>query len=603
MSNWLKKYAKGGPIKPPEPAPTPADNTKQVQAGWLSKYSIDPLPIQPAPSQSDMLLTEDQFAAKQKQDKIDAYWERVQSNPERREDQLKSHADVASGFVGVMPAHFQGNAELQKMAAYSLVFDPALAGVLGAAGQLPKVQQLGKAVSNVGKVVGMAADDMTFGASRLPGQAINKVSKTASEISSHLKGLSSKSARLSGKSTGGFKSEIDWSKWNKEIPDNKALMQEYNAIEQQSKADGTWMKNPDGSEFKGTSEQFVQQNSENFKKAYPESSKNVYRGTRKNIAELRPNRSTFTANRELASGYAPYNKKLNFLNSESTKGGVHNFYRKNSKNSLELDASNTSWTTVDLSGKKLTKEYFERNIKSQEEQILKTKDYLSKMKQEPNGSWKAPDGTLFGDDLYKNTIAERELYLKDLKERYKNIDDLISNPKELEEMKKVLGNETITDDIADYIEKRNLDYVKLKNIEDSGVGDVTIVNHKSGNYLKSAIGNNGMFDMTNPNIYKSIVPTGIGVGGVAAASKRKKMAKGGPIKPPITKKNYEFGMKKMALGGQLGDPPPNRIPRKLPRAEPNIIKPTGATLTDFYEGYDWDKIRKMKHGGWLNNYK
>lgn len=303
-----------------------------------------------------------------------------------------------------------------------------------------------------------------------------------------------------------FKSEIDWGNWNKEIPDNKGLMDEYHTIEQTSKSNKSWMKNPDGSEFDGTPEQFVQQNSKNFKKAFPEGSENVFRGTGENIAELRPNRSIFTANQELASGYAPFNKKSIFLNSESGEGGVHSFYRKNSKNSLELDANNTSWTSVDLSNKRLTKDYFERNIKSQEDQITKQKEYLSKMKQNPNGSWEAPDGTTYSNDLYKNTVAERELYLKDLKERYKNIDNLISNPKELEEMKKVLGNTTTTDDIAAYVEKRNLDYVKLKNIEDSGVGDVTIINHKPGNYLKSAIGNNGMFDMNNPNIYKALVP-------------------------------------------------------------------------------------------------
>lgn len=49
-----------------------------------------------------------------------------------------------------------------------------------------------------------------------------------------------------------FKSEIDWGKWNKEIPENKALMREYNAIEQQAKSNGTWMKNPDGSDFVGS---------------------------------------------------------------------------------------------------------------------------------------------------------------------------------------------------------------------------------------------------------------------------------------------------------------------------------------------------------------
>ena len=309
-----------------------------------------------------------------------------------------------------------------------------------------------------------------------------------------------------------FKSEIDWGKWNKEIPNNKPLMEEYNSIEEATKANGTWMKNPDGSNFDGTPEQFVQQNSDNFKKAFPEGSENVFRGTGENIAELRPNKSIFTANQELASGYAPFNKKLNFLNSESVEGGIHSFYRKNSKNSIELDANNTSWTSVDLSNKRLTKDYFERNIKFQEDQIIKQREYLSKMKQKPNGSWEAPDGTIYSNDLYKNTVNERELYLKDLKERYKNIDNLISNPKELEEMRKVLGNTTTTDDIAAYVEKRNLDYVKLKNIEDSGVGDVTIANHKPGNYLKSAIGNNGMFDMTNPNIYKTLIPAAMTLG-------------------------------------------------------------------------------------------
>lgn len=67
-----------------------------------------------------------------------------------------------------------------------------------------------------------------------------------------------------------FKSEINWEAWNKEIPENKDLMNEYHVIEQTSKANGSWMKNLDGSKFEGTPEQFVQQNSENFKRAFPE---------------------------------------------------------------------------------------------------------------------------------------------------------------------------------------------------------------------------------------------------------------------------------------------------------------------------------------------
>jgi len=57
------------------------------------------------------------------------------------------------------------------------------------------------------------------------------------------------------KPTSNFKSEINWGNWNKEIPDNSQLMKEYNAIEQQVKANGIWMKNPDGSAFNGTPNQ------------------------------------------------------------------------------------------------------------------------------------------------------------------------------------------------------------------------------------------------------------------------------------------------------------------------------------------------------------
>ena len=34
------------------------------------------------------------------------------------------------------------------------------------------------------------------------------------------------------------------------------------------------------------------------------------------------------------------------------------------------------------------------------------------------------------------------------------------------------------------------------------MGNTNISNQVSGNYLKSLKGNNGMFDMSNPNIYK-----------------------------------------------------------------------------------------------------
>jgi hypothetical protein len=75
----------------------------------------------------------------------------------------------------------------------------------------------------------------------------------------------------------------------------------------------------------------------------------------------------------------------------------------------------------------------------------------------------------------------------------------------LDNLQRDLGNTTHTDAIANnMVEKSGLDYVKIKNLYDGGYGDVSIINHKSGNYLKSLVGNNGMFDMVNPNVYKGI---------------------------------------------------------------------------------------------------
>lgn len=79
-----------------------------------------------------------------------------------------------------------------------------------------------------------------------------------------IKGLLGNKARVPKSNT-----TIDWGKWNKEIPRNKALMAEYSQIEKVAKGNGTWMKNPDGTVFKGPVEEFIQTKSKNFKKAFP----------------------------------------------------------------------------------------------------------------------------------------------------------------------------------------------------------------------------------------------------------------------------------------------------------------------------------------------
>lgn len=299
-----------------------------------------------------------------------------------------------------------------------------------------------------------------------------------------------------------FKSEIDWSKWNKEIPDNPLLVKEYNAIEQTSKANNTWMKNPDGSKFTGTPEQFVQQNSENFKKAFPDGFNNVYRGVnpgRNLVQDLHPERGVFTANEELASKYAKkgsstltpnnaFNKSRESEHNPKAVGGIFNLAHRKSKNSLELNFNEEDWAYLPLKDKSdLISEYSKR-----------VENYLKEVK----------DIKLNEPDLYSTLVGRIERNISTMREKLSAYKNMAKNdPLVLEEMRKVLGSNATTDDIAAYMEKYNIDYAKLNNIHDGGMGDVTIVNHKKGNYLKSLVGNSGMFDMTNPNVYKALVPT------------------------------------------------------------------------------------------------
>lgn len=64
-----------------------------------------------------------------------------------------------------------------------------------------------------------------------------------------------------------------------------------------------------------------------------------------------------------------------------------------------------------------------------------------------------------------------------------------------------------TDDVSAYINGRDMN-AEIRNVYDasSHPGLVNIIGHNPGKYLKSARGNNGMFDMTNANIYRSLLP-------------------------------------------------------------------------------------------------
>lgn len=218
-------------------------------------------------------------------------------------------------------------------------------------------------------------------------------------------------------------------------------MDEYLQIEQTAKQNGTWMKNSDGSVFKGTPEQFVQQNSSNFKKAFPDGSGVTYRGDYKHYPELDYN-PIFTGDKETALNYTTGNASYwsPFHDSESiamakgeNTGGLHELYYKNNQE-LKINAKNRDW--ADLNVPEINKA---KTVTTDDVQ-----NYIAKYQQDYLGSNRA--------SKLKNAIIE-------------NVYDNSFKP-----------------------------------------GTVRILPHVDGNYLKSARGNNGMFDMTNPNIYKVIIP-------------------------------------------------------------------------------------------------
>lgn len=328
-----------------------------------------------------------------------------------------------------------------------------------------------------------------------------------------------------------FKSEINWGKWNAEIPQNKALMDEYLAIEQQAKANGNWMKNPDGSAFQGTPEQFVQYNSENFKKAFPQGVNEVYRGV--GPANNNPDfskgfiegdRAIFTADKNLAKAYASGKQKENILTpfSLSTDSGIYHLgFPKGDQ--IKYNTLSSDWTAINLA-KTSSKLNLEMNLKQQEKLL---QNYLK--------FYEGPQD----DEL----ISFAENRIKQLTQYLKDFDNVPTNHEELRKMRSVLGDTPSTDDIAAYLPKTKLNNVTLENVIDGGLGDVTIVNNRPGNYLKSMVGNNGMFDMSNPNIYKSVLPIGLGLG---AAYKMQQKKQGGSINNNLTSTQLAILIKQQA---------------------------------------------------------
>lgn len=203
-----------------------------------------------------------------------------------------------------------------------------------------------------------------------------------------------------------FKSEIDWNKWNKEIPQNKPLLNEYNNIEQASKANGNWMKNSDGSVFKGTPEQFIQQRSQNFKNYFLDS-------------------KIIDKNNNPLKVYHGTNQKFNSFDYNKLRSPDDGFYFSSDPN--------------------YSKNYG-NNIKQVYLNIKNPNRINNSMNRESIGNLLTTDYKPGSDGIIGHDLVEQGI------------------PK-----------------------SRGTEFVAIRN-----------------NQIKSAIGNNGMFDMTNPNIYKTV---------------------------------------------------------------------------------------------------
>jgi len=237
---------------------------------------------------------------------------------------------------------------------------------------------------------------------------------------------------------------IDWGKWNPEIPNNKALMAEYNAIEETAKRNGTWMKNPDGTPFKGEPEQFVQQNSKNFKKFYEDSK---------------------------VTG--PNGEPL-FMYHGSPNKDIQSFLKPGDKGYSKSPTTTTGESGIYFTDKK---------------------DYADKYQN-------FADTKNLNGRTYQTYLAPKSA---------------------------ITAGETSSAGITEGLSPAFLwnhgpvpvDAVKagtaMRKLYDNHGYEVAMENP---NLIKSAIGNNGMFDITNPNIYKAL--TGVTAGGTAVAGLKEK---------------------------------------------------------------------------------
>jgi hypothetical protein len=356
-----------------------------------------------------------------------------------------------------------------------------------------------------------------------------------------------------------FKSEIDWENWvkNKEdVVNNPDIIKELNTIEETTKANGTWMKNSDGTPFKGSPEQFVVQQSSRYKTAYPEGTDVVHRGVHKNSAPTSGTDQSsvvFTGDAPTAAQYIghiddvkrPLIKGLNENPLESPQNIITKYYD---------DAKN--WTNQDPA-ETIQKEIFDAG-KNLDDEVLglytpKTDNKIIIEGTESPGFNRAFNRLNVEKELglNNNTLGQKEELQKFTNWMQENFPD------------RNLSDNVMTDHFAKYLNEGNsgLQRVDFNNITDPNIlGNVQAMKVGPGNYLKSIRGNI-LFDMTNPDIYKAIIPT-VGVAGTATMLANPFQGSDG-----LQQQQYGGSLHKFIEGGDRPCPPGQKYNTKTGKCE------------------------------------
>lgn len=376
-----------------------------------------------------------------------------------------------------------------------------------------------------------------------------------------------------------FTSSIDWGRWNPDTPNHPELMEEYLDIERRTKADGTWMRNPDGTDFDGPPELFVQTQSRAFKEAFPEGYDKLYRGVRSLDGQrisptARPEMSTdhttfFTEDRHQALEYSGY------------RGGetIGSDYEGLDRGIFELAyPPNTSRVDIDARGSS----YYD--IMKHDEKALKKR--LAELEHQVK--------TLENQWDIDGAYQEAELIQEALDHK---INRRLSSDAEVEEFQKRFNewrrrepdlpvNKTTmyTDDVGMFMQRNpdQYDRVVFRGLEDENIGDVNIINTNRAPFPKSLKGNVGTFNLNDPNVFKAVIPA-VGLGAAATYKSRDDMGLGGRVK-----------LKKMSNGGvtvKKKDPPEGTSPYFLnvyPDYEPRKYVDVDGYLTpaDFQEFHE-----------------